>query len=139
MIKELLDANISPYFQCNQVLSGGTLVKMDTANAGYVIPANAGDNVYGILAQDVLASGADSFKLDSVTTRAHVGDHVGVFFGGGVYLTNNFSGNIGIGQALYAGANGTFVATASGSVLAYAETTGNSVNGDKIRLKVVGF
>jgi hypothetical protein len=140
MIKELLGGKINPYLSSDNPLTQGSLVKLDPANQGKILLAGAGDVVVGIVAQDVIPLNVDNFKLDSVTHKARVGDKVGVYFGGGEYITDMFSGNITVpGTPLYAGAGGKFSTTASGNVLAYAETIGNSANGDKIRIKVVGF
>jgi hypothetical protein len=139
MIKELLAGHLSPYFASDVQLTAGQLVKLDTANAGKVVVAGAGEVVVGIVAQDVIAANVNNFKLDSVTHQARVGDKVGVYYDGGVFLTDQFTGNIAVGANLYAAASGKLSATVSGGVLAIAETAGNSANGDKIRIKVIGF
>lgn len=136
MIKEVLAGKLTPYFKAKVQLTQGQLVKLDPANEGEVIAAGAGDAVLGYLAQDVIAINVDNYKLDSVTHQARVGDRVGVYFGGGVFLTDMFVGNITApGTLLYAGAGGKMTATASGNAVAVAETTGNAANGAVIRVK----
>lgn len=139
MIKELLQGKLNPYFKSNVTLTAGQLVKQDPANPGFVIATSAGDVPEGIVAQDVIALTVDNYKLDSVTHKARVGDKVGVYFGGGVYLTDQFTGNVtAVNTPLYSGANGVMSTTASGNVVAYAETTGNSATaGTQIRVKFV--
>lgn len=135
-IQALFIGEISPYYSSDALLTAGQLVKIDTANAGKIVVAGAGDTVYGIVAQDVIAKNVDNFKLDSVTHQARLGDKVGVYTQGGIFKTNQYSGNITVGTPLYAGASGKLVATVSGSVVAVAETAGNSANGDKIRISL---
>lgn len=136
MIKEVLAGKLNPYLASDVLLTQGQLVKLDPANAGKVIPAGAGDTVVGFVAQDVIAANVDNYKLDSVTHQARVGDKVGVYFGGGVFLTDMFVGNITApGTALYAGAGSKLTTTASGNAVAIAETVGNAANGDVIRVK----
>jgi hypothetical protein len=139
MLKIVFEGNISPFYSSDVLLTQGQLVKLDPANVGKIIVAGAGDPVYGIVAQDVIAANIDNYKLDSVTHKARVGDKVGVYFGGGEYITNQFVGNITApGTPLYAGASGQLVATVSGSVVAIAETIGNSATaGSEIRIKYV--
>ncbi len=136
MIKEVLAGKINPYLASDVELTQGQLVKLDPAKVGKVIAAGAGDAVVGFVAQDVIAINVDNYKLDSVTHQARVGDKVGVYFGGGVFLTDMYAGNITVpGTQLYAGAGGKLTATASGNAVAVAETVGNAANGDVIRVK----
>lgn len=138
MIKAVLEPKLNPYFMCNQLLSAGTLVKPDSANAGYVIPCNVGDVALGFLAQDVVDPTINNFKLTSVTHKAGKGvDHVGVYFGDGSIVTDMFSGNVAIGASLYVGA-GVLSTVASGNIVGIAETAGNSASGNTIRVRVIG-
>jgi len=139
MLKIVFEGNISPFYSSDNLLTQGQLVKLDSGNVGKIVVAGAGDVVYGIVAQDVIAANVDNYKLDSVTHKARIGDKVGVYFGTGTYITNQFSGNITVpGTELYSGAGGLLVATVSGSVVAIAETIGNSATaGSEIRVKYV--
>jgi hypothetical protein len=141
MIKEVLNGHLNPYFASNVTMTAGTLVKYDPANPGYIIPAGPTDTPCGILAQDVISGNVDLYKLTSVTAKAHVGDKVGFYYDGGVYITDQFSGNITQpGTPLYVGTGSILstVATSGGAgVIAFAETTGNSaVSGSTIRYKL---
>jgi hypothetical protein len=139
MIKELFVEGINPYLSSDNTLTAGQLVKYDAANPGKILVAGAGEAVAGIVAQDVIAANVDNYKLDSVTHKARVGDKVGVYYGGGVFITDQYSGNITApGTNLYAGAAGKLVTTVSGNAVAVAETVGNSASGDKIRIKLIG-
>lgn len=125
--------------------NAGTIVKLGTS--GNVVPCNAGDAPYGVLAQDVRNRATNNFKLDSVTHLAFYGEKVGVYFDGGLYMTDNVTSgnNVAIGANLYVGANGQFTtsAPASGSAftqpVAIAETANNFASGNsKIRIRLVG-
>jgi hypothetical protein len=136
MLKALFEGSLSPYLRSDVQMVAGTLVKLDSANAGKIVPAGAGEEIYGVIAQDVVASDTDNFKLDSVTHQARVGDKVGVYHEGGLYLTDNFSGNVTAqGTKLYSGASGKFSTAVSGNAVAVAETTGDSATGAVIRIK----
>lgn len=135
MLKPIFEGQIDIFLSSDVELTAGQLVKLDST-AGKIVPAGAGDTVYGIVAQDVVDGNVDNFKLDSVTHKAKLGDKVGVYFNGGIYLTDQYSGNVNFGQKLYAGANGQLVTTASGNVVATALTAGNSANGDKIKIRL---
>lgn len=137
--KAVFEGKINPYLSSDNTLVKGTLVKLDPSNPNKILVAGLGDlNVIGFAAQDVIAKNVDNFKLDSVTHQARIGDKVGVYYGGGLFLTSNFSGNItAAGTNLYAGAGGKLVTTVSGGVVAVAETIGNSATGDTIRVKLV--
>lgn len=135
--KALFEGSLNPYLSSDLQMEKGTLVKLDPANPNKFVIAGAGEAVYGIVAQDIIAKDVNNFKLDSVTHQARVGDKAGVYHEGGLYLTTNFSGNITVpGTKLYAGANGKLVLTVSGGAVATAETIGNSASNAKIRIKL---
>jgi hypothetical protein len=136
MIKELIGGKLDPYLSSDALMTQGQLVKLDPANPGKIIVAGVGEDIHGIVAQDVIAATVDNFKLDSVTHKARVGDKVGVWIQGGIFLTDQFTGNITApGTKLYAAAAGKLSATVSGNVVATAESIGNAANNDKIKIK----
>lgn len=144
MFKAVYEGKLDVYLTApGSDTNAGTLVKLGTT--GNVVPCNAGDYPYGVLAQDVRNPAINNFKLDSVTHLAFYGQKVGVYFDGGLYMTDNtVSGNtITVGQLLYTGANGQFTtsAPASGSAfmlpVAQAEQSGNG--GQKIRIRLLNI
>lgn len=138
MLKIVYAGKIDGYFKSDVLLTAGQLVKADPANAGKVIAVNAGDAILGVLAQDVISGNVDNFKLSSVTHKARQSvDQVGVYFGVGEYVTDQFSGNITQGAQLYAGANGQLVITASGSAVGQAIAPANSAtSGSTLRYRL---
>lgn len=138
MLKVHFQGMINPYFKSDVLMTQGQFVKLDPANAGKVIPTQAGDIPYGILAQDVVEPNVDNFKLTSVTHKAHKGiDNVGVYHNGGVFTTDQFVGTVAFGAQLYTGANGALTATASGNAVAIAENAANKANGDTLKFKLL--
>lgn len=138
MLKAVFESKIENMFKCNQLLSAGTIVKQDPANAGFLIPAVAGDanNAVYLLAQDMVSSNVDNYKLTSVTHKAVAGvDQVGAYFGDGVFITDQYVGAPSAGAQLYI-ANGQFTTTASGNAVAIAETAGTS--GGTMRIRTFG-
>jgi hypothetical protein len=141
MFKAVYEGKLDVYLTApNADTNQGTIVKLGTS--GNVVPCNAGDMPYGVLAQDVRNRAVNNFKLDSVTHLAFYGEKVGVYFDGGLYMTDNFvsGNNVAVGANLYVGANGQFTTSvpASGSAftqpIAIAETSGNSATKARIRL-----
>lgn len=141
MFKAVYEGKLDVYLTApNADTNQGTIVKLGTS--GNVVPCNAGDTPYGVLAQDVRNRAVNNFKLDSVTHLAFYGEKVGVYFDGGLYMTDNFvSGNtVAVGANLYVGANGQFTTSvpASGSAfmqpVAIAETSGSATQKARIRL-----
>lgn len=135
MLKPIFEGNLDIFVKTTTTATAGQLVKL-TAD-GVVAIAGAGDVVHGFIAQDVISGNVDNYKLDSVTHKARIGDKVGVYYKGGMYTTDQYSGNVTAGAPLYSGANGQLVLTVSGNIVAYAENNGNSANGDKLRIKSI--
>jgi len=99
-VKEKLSGSINPFFKCNNVYSAGTMVKI--SNDEVIVASGIdGQDIYGMLAQDVIAASQDVWKSDTVTAVARVGDRVGVYFNGGVYETDQTSVDITAGDLLY--------------------------------------
>jgi hypothetical protein len=138
MLKPIFEGQLNIFLKAPALdLNAGTLVKLD-ANGTFAV-AVAGDEVYGILAQDVVSRNVDNFKLDSVTHVAYHGEKAGVYFQGGQYYTDNTLDAVAEGDNLYAGANGqlTTVAPATGNTdaVAIAEQVANA--GEKVRIRFV--
>jgi hypothetical protein len=138
MFKMVFEGKLDVFLTApTQDTNAGTLVKLGTS--GNVVACNAGDKPYGVLAQDVRDRRVNNFKLDSITHLAFYGEKVGVYFDGGIYMTDNTVGPaIGVGSYLYVGANGQFTATAptSGNFtgpVAISEQAGTA--GTKIRIR----
>lgn len=146
MFKAVYEGKLDVFLTApNADTNAGTLVKLGTS--GNVVACSAGDNPYGVLAQDVRDRRVNNFKLDSVTHLAFYGEKVGVYFDGGLYMTDNVvsGNNVAVGSNLYVGANGQFTtsAPASGSALtspiAIAETANNfATSAQKIRIRFLG-
>lgn len=138
MIKAVFEGRLEVSLSSDNALSAGQLVKLDTANAGKILATGAGDVAFGIVAQDVVAGNVDNFKLTSVTHKAVIGvDKVGVYHGGGIYLTDKYTGSVTVGQQLYAAAGGLLSATASGNPVAITESAGTAASGNVIRIKLL--
>jgi hypothetical protein len=129
MFKAVQEGKLNVFLTApNADTNAGTLVKLGPS--GSVVVCNAGDEPYGVLAQDVRSRSVNNFKLDSVTHLAFYGEKVGVYFQGGQYYTDNIAGgSFAEGAKLYVGANGQFTATAPGTGftgnVAIAETAGS--------------
>ncbi|MNS33480.1 hypothetical protein D3C72_655950 [compost metagenome] len=135
MLKFVYEGQLTSFFKADVDVVQGQLLKIDTTKVDTLVPAGAGDDVYGIAAQHVRAGNIDNFKLDSVTHVAKHGDKVGVYTNGGVYYTDQYVGTVTKGAKLYPAAAGVLSATASGNAVAIAETAGVKANGDRIRIK----
>ena len=138
MLKPIFEGELNIFLHAPaQDLEAGTLVKLDS-NQTFAV-AEAGDEVYGVLAQPVQARNVDNFKLDSVTSVAYYGEKAGVYFDGGVYNTNMTLDNVTEGDKLYAGAGGKFTTAVPGvgdtSHVAIAEQDANA--GEKVRIRFV--
>jgi hypothetical protein len=139
MLKPIFEGQLNIFLKApaTGTFKAGTLVKLGT-NGTFAV-AVAGDEPYGILAQDVQARNIDNFKLDSVTHVAYNGEKAGVYFQGGVYHYDLHTVAVTAGDKLYAGANGAMNKTvpASGFTghVAIAETSG--AVGEKIRIRFV--
>lgn len=138
MFKAVYEGKLDVFLTApSQDTNAGTLVKLGTS--GNVVACAPGDKPYGVLAQDVRDRKVNNFKLDSVTHLAFYGEKVGVYFDGGIYMTDNTSGSaIGVGDALYVGSGGAFTKAVPGtgytSPVAIAEQSGNA--GSKIRIRL---
>jgi hypothetical protein len=147
MFKAVYEGKLDVYLTApNSDTNAGTIVKLGTS--GNVVPANSGDFPYGVLAQDVRDPKVNNFKLDSITHLAFYGQKVGVYFDGGLYMTDNIpsGNNVSVGDFLYVGSGGQFTKTApaSGSAftqpVAQAETANNFSNGaSKIRIRLLNI
>lgn len=134
MLKIIHEGQLVNNYSSDTVLTQGQLVKITAQNKLAV--AGAGDDVFGIVAQDVVDGNVDNFKLNSVTHTATKGvDKVGVYTNGGVYKTDQFIGTVTAGAKLYAGAGGKFTVTASGGAVAVCETNATAGAGVEIRYK----
>lgn len=147
MFKAVYEGKLDVYLTApNADTNAGTLVKLGTS--GNVVVANSGDFPYGVLAQDVRDPKVNNFKLDSITHLAFYGQKVGVYFDGGLYMTDNVvsGNNVAVGSLLYVGANGQFTTTAPASGSAYtqpiaqAETANNfGTSAQKIRIRLLNI
>lgn len=139
MLKPIFEGELNIFLKAPATgnLKAGTLVKL--ASGGTFEVAVSGDEVYGVLAQDVQARNVDNFKLDSVTHVAYNGEKAGVYFQGGQYYTDNTADAVTEGAKLYAGASGQFttVVPVSGELghVAFAEQVANA--GEKVRIRFV--
>lgn len=136
MLKPVQEGLIDIFNSSDNALVQGTLVKLDPANANKVIPAQAGDRVFGMVAQDVQAYDINNFKLDSVTHVAYIGQPVGVYFGQGQYYTDRTAVNVAFGNLLYPASNGMLSTVASGNAFAQAE--GTATSGNSVLIRVLG-
>jgi hypothetical protein len=143
MLKAIFEGELAVHFNAPSAdLEAGILVKLNGSAVAVATGGATGDDVYGILAQPVRARNVNNFKLDSVTHVAYYGEKVGVYYGGGVYITDQtLDGTIAVGQKLYVGTGGKLTKTAptGGNTkhVAIAETAG-TLAGDKIRIRLVG-
>jgi hypothetical protein len=138
MLKAVFEGKLNPFLKAPSTdLNAGTLVKL--ASGGTFAVAVAGDEPYGVLAQDVRSRSVDNFKLDSVTHKAFYGEKAGIYFEGGVYYTDNTAVAVNEGDKLYVGANGQFTKTVPGTgftgYVAIAEQTATA--GTKVRIRFV--
>jgi len=138
MLKAHFYNGINPYFKTDELLVQGQLVTYDTAKEGFIKAAEAGDLVAGVVAQDVVEFRDDSFKLTSVTHKAYKSiDHVGFYYDGGIFSTDQYTGTVTVGALLYAGANGqmttTVPATGDTTPVARAEKAANKANNDVLK------
>lgn len=138
MFKPIFEGQLNIFLKAPSTdLKAGTLIKLNGGDTFAV--AVAGDDVYGVLAQDVVSRDKDNFKLDSVTHVAYYGEKAGIYFQGGLYYTDNTLDAVTVDAKLYAGAGGKFTVTAPAtgdqSHVAIAETAGNA--GEKIRIRLV--
>jgi hypothetical protein len=135
MLKAIYEGNLSAFLKADAPMVAGQLVKLKAGAVDTVVVTGANDTAYGIVAQDVVAVGTDDYKLTSVTAKAKVGEKVGVYFGTGLYYTDQILDNVVVGDKLYCGAGGKFTKTAgTGAVVAVAETAGNAGTQVRIRL-----
>lgn len=135
MFKPIFEGEINIFLKAPaKDLKAGTLVKKvgDSFDV-----ATKGEDVYGVLAQDVVSREYNNFKLDSVTHVAYYGEKAGVYFQGGLYNTSNTAGAITADALLYPNAQGKFTTTAGTSTeaVAIAETAG--AEGEKIRIRLL--
>lgn len=134
MLKIVHEGQLVNNYSSDVLLTQGQLVKI--VGVDKIGPAGAGEEVFGIVAQNVVEANIDNFKLNSVTHTAAKGrDKVGVYTNGGIYKTDQFTGAVTAGAKLYAGANGKFTATASGNAVAISESTATAGAGVVIRYK----
>jgi sulfur transfer complex TusBCD TusB component (DsrH family) len=139
MLKPIFEGELNIFLKApaTGTFKAGTAVKLG-ANGEFAV-AVAGDEVYGLLAQDVQARNIDNFKLDSVTHVAYNGEKAGVYFQGGLYHYDLHAVAVTEGDKLYVGANGVLTKTAPASGftghVAIAETSG--AVGEKIRIRLV--
>jgi hypothetical protein len=134
MLKIVHEGQLVNNYKSDALLTAGQLVKI-TAE-GKIAAAGAGEDVFGIVAQDVVDPTVNNFKLNSVTHDAGVSvDQVGVYTNGGVYKTDQFLGTVTAGAKLYAGAGGKLTATASGNAVAVSESAATAGAGVVIRFK----
>jgi hypothetical protein len=138
MLKPIFEGELNIFLKAPATdLVAGTLVKL---NGDAFAVAVAGDDVYGVLAQNVQARNVNNFKLDSVTHVAYYGEKAGIYFQGGQYYTDNTATAVTAGVKLYAGAGGKFTTAVPGTGnvkhVAVAETAGAA--GAKIRIRLVG-
>lgn len=143
MLKAIFEGELAVHYTAPATdLEAGVLVKLNGSAVAVATGGATGDDVYGILAQKVVSRTVNNFKLDSVTHVAYYNEKVGVYYGGGVYITDQtLDGTIAVGQKLYCGAGGKLTKTApsAGNTkhVAIAETAGTNA-GDKIRIRLVG-
>jgi len=147
MIRPVNQSKVAVQYVCATVQSGGTVVALDPANAGQVIPVStATQTQYGILAQDVIAVTTDLWKLDSETQRARVSGAVGVYYDEGQFIMCSGVGYIGsptIGSLLYANiASGSgplgWLTTVSGTSMApvgICEVAGIAASGNNMQFR----
>lgn len=133
MLKIVQEGKIDVFLKSDVAMTAGQLVKLDPANLGKVILAGAGDDVHGMVAQDVVDRNVDNFKLDSVTHKAFKGEKVGIYNGGGQYYTDQTASAVTYGAKLYPAAGGKMSTTASGNAVAVAE--GNAGAGQKVLIR----
>lgn len=137
MFKPVFEGNIDIFLKADTLLKSGTLVVLNPAKDGYVLPAVAGDQPYGVLGQDVVDRSVDNFKLDSVTFVAYKDELAGVYVEGGMYRTDNTLVDVAYGDKLYVGAGGKFTKAvpATGFTGHVAIALEDALAGEKVRVR----
>ncbi len=134
MLKIVHEGQLVNNYSSDTLLVQGQLVKVSAENK--IVAAGAGEDVFGIVAQNVVEGNLNNFKLNSVTHTATKGvDKVGVYTNGGIYKTDQFLGAVTAGAKLYAGAGGKLTATVSGGAVAVSESNATAGAGVVILFK----
>lgn len=133
MLEPIFEGKLDIFLKSDVEMTEGQLVVLDPKNEDKIVIAQAGEDVYGIVAQNVVPGDVNNFKLDSVTSNASVGDKVGVYFGDGLYYTDQTGTAVAYNDELYAGADGQLVTGGSGNAVAVAHGTAEA--GEKVKIR----
>jgi hypothetical protein len=115
MRQGIFEGILFPFLTAGEAMSAGDVVALDTSNAGKVIKCGTSAIPFGFVAEEVTASGVpDYYPGGLVSHTAKVGDYVGVYICGGVYVHKAATAAT-YGAELYSGTSTAGKATTTAS------------------------
>jgi hypothetical protein len=134
----------APFYSTAAAAPEGAPVKIVSGSGDEVELVTAGSAgagvVFGLLAQEVydasLLGELSNYEFHN-STKARTGDTVGVVTGQGYVLTNNYTGSVAVGNALYPAASGKISATQVSSDVSIGVAEEAGTDGDTlIRVRI---